>query len=128
MAYVYRVLSDDEQHDALVAHLHSLERDLHIHQLNLERYDAMLATMAHEDFLPWSDHQADCAYCLGNRQNGAVASPPTHKHWIAHLRAETAQRLQETQLTLQHLMPQLPAEKHVQAAAERLRGRQARSA
>lgn len=92
----YLVLSQDEQDDMLVQTLLAQERDHCAHQLNLERFEAML---------------------------GGLPSGPWRER-IQQLRDETVVRLREVESIMEALEPQVPAGTRRTAALTRIRARE----
>jgi hypothetical protein len=94
----YNVLSQDEQDEIIVAFMQAQERDLFCHQLNLERYNRMLETLADGEF----------------------------KSHITKLRDETAKRLAEVQAIIAATECQLPPQERIEAAKTRIASKERR--
>ena len=90
---MFHVLSQDEQDEMMAAFLLAQERDEFSHQVNLNRYERMLSSLAPGQ---WRDR-------------------------IQRLRDETAQRLTEVRSILEATEPQLPPEDRLKLAVDRLR-------
>jgi hypothetical protein len=92
----YRVLSQDEQDEIIVAFMQAQERDLYCHQLNLARYNQMLSKLPDGEW----------------------------KSQIIKLRDETAKRLDEVQSIIAATESQLPPAEQIEAAKTRLASKQ----
>ena len=97
MAYQYRHLSLDERDDMLVATLQAQERDLFTHIINLERFEAIAAA--------------------------GTASPFTTR--IAEEIPVVRSRIAEVSAIIAALEPQMPPKERADAAAARLKAREA---
>ena len=98
MAYQYRHLSLDERDDMLVATMVAQERDLFMHIVNLERFEAIIAA-------------------------AGTASPFTTR--IAEEIPVVRSRIAEVSAIIAALEPQMPPEARADAAAARLKAREA---
>ena len=92
---MYRVLSQEEQDDIIVAYMLSQERDKYCHELNLARYNAMERS-ANGD---WGDR-------------------------INKLKAETEVRLAEVNSVIAETEKQLPPRERLEAAIIRLKSKE----
>ena len=92
---MYRVLSQEEQDDIIVAYMLSQERDKYCHELNLARYAAMERS-ANGD---WGDR-------------------------ISKLKAETEVRLAEVNSVIAETEKQLPPQERLEAAIIRLKSKE----
>ncbi|KKM64549.1 hypothetical protein LCGC14_1500320 [marine sediment metagenome] len=90
---VYQVLTQDEQDDIKVSFLLSQERDKYCHELNLERYAAMLEALEDGEW----------------------------KTRVTKLHDETAGRLAEVDSIIAATLPQMPASERIEAAKLRLK-------
>jgi hypothetical protein len=88
----YKILTQDEQDEIVVAFMQSQERDAFTHQINLDRFDAMLPSLPEGNW----------------------------KSRISELRAETAQRLAEVQSIIAATEDTLPSQERIDAAIARL--------
>ena len=97
MAYEYRHLSLDERDEMLVATMQAQERDLFMHTVNLERFEAIIAA-------------------------AGTASPFTER--IAGEIPVLRSRIVEVTAIIAALEPQMPPQARAAAAASRLKARQ----
>ena len=96
MAYEYKYLSLDERDDMLVATMQAQERDLFMHTINLERFEAIIA---------------------------AEASPFTTR--IAEEIPILKSRIAEVSVIIAALEPQMPPKARADMSAARLKAREA---
>jgi hypothetical protein len=92
----YTILSQDEQDEIIVAYLMAQERDAFCHNLNLERFERMIPSVAEG---PWKER-------------------------ITHLRDETKQRLSEVQSLIEATRGQLPPADRINKARARIAARE----
>lgn len=97
MPYTYKCLSQEEQDEILVTFLKAQEMDLYCHQINLERYDAMLKALPDGEF----------------------------RSRIQQLRDETESRIAEVTSILEATVAQLPPPDRLQAAVARVTQKEA---
>ena len=92
MSYTFKALSQDEQDDIVVAYFTGLERDKFSHEINLNRFDAMLPNLPDGDF----------------------------KKRISELRADTASRLVEVDALIAATEAQIPPADRLTASQQRI--------
>lgn len=95
--YQYQLLTQDEQDEIVATFLKAQERDLFTHKLNLERFEAMLASLPAGEF----------------------------KDQIQRLRNETIARIGEVEAIIEKTLPQAPPVARMQAAIARAEQRAA---
>jgi hypothetical protein len=88
----YEILTQEEQDEIVVSYLHSQERDEYCHEINLNRFNEMLATLP----------------------------AGKHKDRITQLRDQTQERLGEVQSIIAATKKQLPSAERLQAAKQKL--------
>jgi len=88
----YQLLTQDEQDDIKVAFMLSQERDKYCHELNKERYEAMLQTLEDGEW----------------------------KKRVEKLHAETVSRLAEVDSIIAATLPQMPSQERIDASMVRL--------
>jgi len=88
----YLILTEDEQDDIKVSFLRSQERDKYCHEINKERYAAMLQTL----------------------EDG------TWKTRVEKLHTDTVSRLVEVDSIIAATLPQMPTQERIDAAIVRL--------
>lgn len=95
--YQYQLLTQDEQDEIIATYLKAQERDLFTHKLNLQRFEAMLASLPAGEF----------------------------KDQIQRLRNETIARIGEVEAIIEKTLPQAPPVARMQAAIARAEQRAA---